>query len=334
MNVRQFEALVTCLVLNASVWTAEAAKSDADTNAPAPLTPKGSLRLGRFERAGEYVKDFFAIKAGGWYHLFYNVGAADGKQNWMSPGNEESFGHATSQDLRTWKYHGRVMQVQGNGWEGKTVSAPSILRTGDRFSMIYTGFDKQAHGCQRIGLDTSPDLFQWTRYEHNPVYEGPSWTLWKSGAWADCRDGHVIEHGGKYYLFSNVRHKDGKGGVAIARSTDLKQWYDLGSAIRVTGMPESPVVFKHRGKFYLIVGSDASACFMSDNIESNDWQRVSTFKYPAVGSWSGFEVFEDGGRFVAAAFEWKLNGNYIDFWELKFHGDQPYVVYSENDLKH
>ena len=122
MNVRQFEALVTCLVLNASVWTAEAAKSDADTNAPAPLTPKGSLRLGRFERAGEYVKDFFAIKAGGWYHLFYNVGAADGKQNWMSPGNEESFGHATSQDLRTWKYHGRVMQVQGNGWEGKTVS--------------------------------------------------------------------------------------------------------------------------------------------------------------------------------------------------------------------
>jgi sucrose-6-phosphate hydrolase SacC (GH32 family) len=307
----------------------------AGTNPPSvritPHAPR-TLRIGHFECAGEYVKDFFVFKNGSDYHLFYNVGTADGKQDWMSPGNEESFGHATSRDLQTWKQHERVMHVQGNGWEGKTVSAPSILRTGDRFSMIYTGFDKQAHGCQRIGLATSPDLFHWSRYDHNPVFEGPPWTLWKAGTWADCRDGHIFEHHGTYYLFTNVRHKDGKGGVAIARSTDLKHWQDLGPAIRVDGMPESPVVFEHRGKFYLIVGSDASACFMSDNIESNDWQRVVTFKYPPGGSWSGFEVFADGSRFVAAAFEWKLNGNYIDFWELRFEGDKPYVVYSEADL--
>jgi hypothetical protein len=336
MKIQRVAAAVTLSVFTASVWAAEAAQPRTGTNtltAPAPHRTSRSLRLGHFERAGEYVKDFFVFKNGSEYHLFYNVGTADGKQEWMSPGNEESFGHASSRDLQTWEHHPRVMHVQGTEWEGKTVSAPSILRAGDRFSMIYTGFDKQAHGCQRIGLATSPDLFHWTRYEHNPVYEGPAWSLWKAGTWADCRDGHIIEHDGKYYLFSNVRHKDGKGGIAIARSADLKHWQDLGPAIRVDGMPESPVVFKHRGKFYLIVGSDASACFMSDSLESHNWQRVATFKYPPAGSWSGFEVFEDDGRFVAAAFEWKLNGNHIDFWELRFEGDKPYVVYSEADLR-
>ena len=43
---------------------------------------------------------------------------------------------------------------------------------------------------------------------------------------------------------------------------------------------------------------------------------------------------QGGGRYIAAAFEWKMNGNHIDFWELQFDGDKPYVVYSEADLKH
>jgi hypothetical protein len=292
-----------------------------------------SLRIGRFEAAGEYMKDFFVFKNGDTYHLFYNVGTADDKQDWMSPGNEECFGHATSKDLKKWKQHDRVVHVQGDGWEGKTVSAPSILRTGDHFSMIYTGFDKRAQGCQRIGLATSPDLFQWTRYEKNPIYEGPSWSDWRPGVWADCRDAHVVEHGGKYYLFTMVRCKDGRGAISISRSTDMRHWTDLGSAVRVKGSPESPVVFERGGKFYLIVGADVGACFMTDNIESNDWRRVTAFRYPPKGFWSGFEVFRDGDRYVAAAFEWKLRGNYIDFWDIKFDGDKPYVVYTEADVK-
>ena len=307
--------------------------ADAVAVAASAALPKKSLRIGHFESPGEYMKDFFVFKNGDTYHLFYNVGTADGKQDWMSPGNEEAFGHATSNDLKTWARHERVIHVQGDGWEGKTVSAPSILKNGDGFQMIYTGFDKLAPGCQRIGLATSPDLFNWTRYEKNPVYEGPTWTTWKPRVWADCRDAHVMEHGGKYYMFTMVTHKDGQGAIAIARSIDLKHWEDLGPAIHVPGQPESPVVFTHGGKFYLIVGSNVAACFMSDNIESNDWQRVAAFKYPATGFWSGFEVLPDGDRLVAAAFEWKMNGNYIDFWELKFDGDKPYVVYSEADVK-
>jgi len=306
--------------------------ADAVAVAARAALAKKSLRVGHFESPGEYMKDFFVFKNGDTYHLFYNVGTADGKQDWMSPGNEEAFGHATSKDLETWTRHERVIHVQGDGWEGKTVSAPSIIKTEDGFQMIYTGFDKRAPGCQRIGLAASPDLFNWTRYEKNPVYEGPAWTVWKPGVWADCRDAHVMEDGGKYYLFTMVRHKSGQGAVAIARSADLKHWEDLGPAIRVNGTPESPAVFERGGKFYLIVGADVGACFMSDHIESNDWQRVAAFKYPPTGFWSGFEVFKDGDRVIAAAFEWKMNGNYIDFWELKFDGDKPYVVYSEADV--
>jgi predicted GH43/DUF377 family glycosyl hydrolase len=320
-----------CLVLFTVLlcWPALAAADESKPSAPAGE----SLRIGRFESPGEYMKDFFVIKQGDTYHLFYNVGTADGKQDWMSPGNEEAFGHATSKDLKKWQRHERVVRVQGDGWEGKTVSAPSILPTGKGYSMIYTGFDKRAPGCQRIGLATSPDLFHWTRYEKNPVYEGPAWTDWKPGVWADCRDAHVVEHGGKYYLFTMVRHKDGRGAIAIARSTDLKQWKDLGWAIRAKGSPESPVVFTHGGKFYLIVGADVGACYMSDDIEKNDWRRVEAFRYPPRGFWSGFEVFRDGDRTIAAAFEWKLNGNHIDFWELKFHDDKPHVLYSQADVK-
>ena len=296
-------------------------------------TATASARVGHFESPGEYMKDFFFLKDQDTWHLFYNVGTAGDKQDWWDPGNEESFGHATSKDLMHWTQHERLIHVQGDGWEGKTVSAPLIVKVGGLFQMIYTGFDKRVQGCQRIGLATSPDLFHWTRYEKNPIYEGSSWTNWKPDTWSACRDAHVIEHGGKFYMFTMVDHNNGQGAIAIARSTDLKSWTDLGSAFRVVqhladGSPESPTVFERGGKFYLIVGSDVAACYMSDNIESNDWQRVNTFKYPPRGFWSGFEVVRDGDRYLAAAFEWKMNGNYIDFWELKFDGDKPYVVYT------
>lgn len=328
MNTRVLAVLLLLLIavdrLPAATPASEPARAE---------TAAKSLRIGRFASAGEYMKDFFVFKNGDTYHLFYNVGTADGKQDWASPGNEESFGHATSKDLNAWKRQERVMHVRGEGWEGKTVSAPSIIRTGAGFSMIYTGFDKRANGCQRIGLATSPDLFHWTRHEKNPVYEGPAWTDWRPGVWADCRDAHVVEHGGAYYMFTMVRHQDGRGAIAIARSADLKRWKDLGPAILTRGSPESPVVFQRGGKFYLIVGADAPACYMSENIESNNWRRVATFKYPPAGFWSGFEVFQEGPRYIAAAFQWKFNGNHIDFWDLRFDGDKPYVVYSEADIK-
>ncbi|MEN6449865.1 MAG: hypothetical protein ABFC96_05175 [Thermoguttaceae bacterium] len=325
--IRPVLPLLLLSTIAATLWAADAPPASL------PKETGKSLSVGHFESPGEYVKDFFVVKHGDTYHLFYNVGTADGKQDWASPGNEESFGHATSKDLKGWARHDRVMKIQGNAWEGKTVSAPSILRTGDGFSMVYTGFDRQANGCQRIGLATSRDLFAWHRYEGNPIYEGPAWTDWKRGVWADCRDAHLIEHGGKHYMFTMVRCKDGQGAIAIARSNDLRHWTDLGSAIRVPGAPESPTVFEHGGKFYLIVGADVAACYMSDDIESNHWRRVARFKYPPKGFWSGFEVFSDGSRLIAAAFEWKMNGNHIDFWDLQFDGDKPYVVYTTADKK-
>ena len=44
------------------------------------------------------------------------------------------------------------------------------------------------------------------------------------------------------------------------------------------------------------------------------------------------QVFQDGNRLISAAFEWKMDGNHLDFWELKFDGDKPCAVYSEADV--
>ena len=295
---------------------------------------KKSLRIGRFESPGEYMKDFFVLKEGDTFHLFYNVGKAGETQNWTDPGNEEAFGHATSKDLKTWAIHPRVIPIQGTGWEAKTVSAPSILKVNGTFKMVYSGFQGGTIETmfQRIGLAESADLFTWKRDPANPIYVGPPWSTWTEASPASCRDAHITEAGGQYFMFTCVNPKGGGGGIAAAKSPDLVHWTDLGPAMTSPTEPESPTVFEHNGWHYLIVGAGVNACYRTRDMATNKWERIP-FEYPPRGFWSGFEVFKDGDRLIAAAFEWKMNGNHIDFWDLKFDGDNPYAVYSEADVK-
>jgi len=291
-----------------------------------------SRHIGHFEKAGEYMKDFFFLKAGDTYHLFYNVGKASPNQNWLTPGNEDAFGHATSQDLKTWVSHKRVMHVVPNSWEGQTVSAPSILKVDDTYKMIYTGFSDKIHGNQTIGLAESKDLFHWERYENNPVYTGPSWTTWNAHGWADCRDSHIIQVDDRFLMYTTVRSKENRGSVAIARSADQIDWEDLGPAFFVdvknergdAKVPESPTVFDHNGKYYMIPSQ--GACYRSEDPAANNWKRMP-FAWPQDGFWAGLEVVREEDRYIAGAFVWKPNGNHIRFWELTFVDGRPVIQY-------
>ena len=283
--------------------------------------------IGEFSRDGEYLKDYYVFKEGDTYHLFYNVGTAAEVQNWDQPGNEKAFGHATSKDLKTWEHHPRILEVVPGTWEGEVVSAPSIIKRDGTFYMFYTGFDDRVKGKQSIGLATSKDLFNWERHPGNPVYEAPPWAARNESGWLDCRDAHVIKSGDEFLMFTMVTTAEGKGAIAVASSSDLIAWKDLGPAVVTFTTPESPRVFEHDGFYYMFASSaHGKELFKTANPKTGPWESLS-FRWPSPGLWSGWEVVEDGGRTIFSAFEWKMFGNHIRFWDVRWEDGIPSVVY-------
>jgi predicted GH43/DUF377 family glycosyl hydrolase len=310
----------------------------AGPGAPAPVS--ACAAIGEFSRAGEYMKDYYVFKEGDTYHLFYNVGDAGVKQCWTQPRNEKAFGHATSKDLKTWTHHPRVLEVVPGTWEGMVVSAPSILKHDGLYYMIYTGFDDRWRGMQTIGLATSKDLFTWERHPANPVYRAPAWARTSPNAWEDCRDAHIIRYGDEFLMYTMVQMKDGKGAIALASSKDLVTWEDHGPALITFREPESPRVFEHNGTYYMFATSGhGRVLYKTRNPKSDDWTAVD-FNWPAnipgaamgqqwAAIWSGWEVVEFEGRLVFSAFLWKPHGGYIKFWDVKWDGDVPTVIYEK-----
>ncbi len=291
------------------------------------LLPVIDRKVGEFSREGEYVKDYYVFREGDTYHLFYNVGTAAEVQNWEQPGNEKAFGHATSKDLKTWEHHPRILQAVPGTWEGAVVSAPSIIKHDGTFYMFYTGFDDRVHGKQSIGLATSKDLFNWERHPGNPVYEAPPWTARNESGWLDCRDAHVLKYGDEFLLFTMVTTAEGKGAIAVASSSDLVTWTDLGPAVVTFTTPESPRVFEHDGVYYMFASSGhGKELFRAANPKTGPWESIP-FGWPTPGMWSGWEVIEDGGRAIFSAFEWKMLGNHIRFWDVRWKDGIPSVVY-------
>jgi len=294
--------------------------------ATGPL-PVIDRKIGEFSREGEYLKDFYVIREGDTFHLFYNVGKAGESQQWFEAGNEKAFGHATSKDLKSWEHHPRVLGAVPGSWEGMVVSAPSIIKHDGIYHMFYTGFDDRVPGKQSIGLATSTDLFHWERHPGNPIYEAPDWAERRADGWVDCRDAHVIKYGDEFLMFTMVKAKEGKGSIALASSKNLLEWKDLGPAVLLFKEPESPRVFEHDGDFYMFATSAfGKQLLRTSDPKSGPWEKVP-FRWPAPGLWSGWETVDDGAETIFSAFEWKNFGNYIRFWKVRWSGEGPSVVY-------
>jgi predicted amidohydrolase YtcJ/predicted GH43/DUF377 family glycosyl hydrolase len=88
------------------------------------------------------------------------------------------------------------------GWDVGRVSAPRVIRDGDKYLMWYDGLDSSAAGRWAVGLAESPDGVAWTKYSGNPVLvpgeagrwdekyrfqvsvlkDGSTYEMWYSGA--------------------------------------------------------------------------------------------------------------------------------------------------------
>ena len=59
---------------------------------------------------------------------------------------------------------------------------------------------------------------------------------------------------------------------------------------------------------------------------SGQWETVP-FEFPTGKGWSGWEyIISPEGKPLLSAFLWKMNGNFIHFWEIEWDGDVPRLV--------
>jgi hypothetical protein len=273
------------------------------TSSAAAMIPPGPGR----------AKEFAFIRSNGLFHIFYM------RDNLLLPqdSTERELGHAVSTDLVHWTHLSPVMQVRPGKWDNGHIWAPHVVEQDGIYYMWYVGVTTVPFAWtwyQRVGVATSTDLMNWTRYDQ-PVYGG-NWVSW---AFADSstfdgaqfRDPYVMPdpaNPGKWLMYFVTEPAGARGQllVGIARNAGgLTPWHDLGSPIWSTdaahfwGWVESPNVFQHGSLWYLFVTTNSGHVLgfrtaTSPTADSTQW-LVKYRLYDMVGqdpasdTWFGVE---------------------------------------------
>lgn len=206
-----------------------------------------------YHHPGEYVTDFCIVQRDNLYHLFHIRGE---RWTWPVGYRELDLGHATSTDLRTWTPHDPVLPAGPAGaWDECGNWAPDIIEVDGVYYCYYTGSD--INNNQAIGLATSTDLFHWEKHPANPVVVPGAWSDIAVGKDVAGRDAMVFADlaQGRYLLYYTATMADGRACLAVAESTDLLHWRDLGPTYveedRSYNRLESAYLVEHDGQFYL-----------------------------------------------------------------------------------
>lgn len=176
-----------------------------------------------FRPVGGSVSDFCTIAHQGVQH-FFGIERRLQEATPFYPGHEIYFFHASTVDFITWQVHDPALLIRPGTWEGGHLWAPAVIRWKDGFVMAYTGVN--AVGSQDIGLAFSTDLVHWERSPHNPIspVKGRDWGYWREDAIASCRDPHLFMVGDRLHMTYTANTRLGASCVALASSTDLRQW--------------------------------------------------------------------------------------------------------------
>ena len=212
------------------------------------------------------------------YHLFYII-----KQKNIKKGNSEApvIGHAVSSDLINWEQQQPVLEKSSkHEWEsGVGGNAPFVIKDKDTYYLFYSRYHPNCL-TQQIGLALSNDLYNWTRYQENPVIRPGKWSRWDYAPiewpYNSCRDPHIIKIEELFHCYYTAFTKTGKSCIAKAVSNDLLNWNDAGIIYEMplsnigAGMTESPNVIMINNKWYLSFTHGYGVKFIvSDNMD--DW---------------------------------------------------------------
>ncbi len=166
-----------------------------------PVLESGTF--GEFDYSG--ISDPCVIYNGGEYKMYYTG------QN----GNSWQTGLATSQDGIHWvKHPSNPVLGLGSGWEAVGHGSVEVSHQNGIYRMLYSGFDGSKH---MIGLATSSDGIQWTRYSGNPVFR-PSASGWDS--FSVFASAHFV-YNGQFYLSYVGKPQNG---IGLATSPDAITW--------------------------------------------------------------------------------------------------------------
>jgi beta-fructofuranosidase len=239
-----------------------------------------------------WIWDFWLAKDGPDFHIYYlqaprSVGDP-GERHWHA-----TIGHAVSSDLQQWDIlpDAIVPSTEDGNWDDYTTWTGSVIRHAGLWYMFYTGGNRGEKGLiQRVGMAISKNLINWKKYDANPViisepsrYEQLDLDLWHDQAW---RDPWVFEdsRGEGFYAFITARVNfgppDGRGVIALAKSSDLLGWEVLDPVTSPGdfGHLEIPQVIQVGGLWYLLFSTSAEV-YSKDRIQRSGSTPVTGTHY-------------------------------------------------------
>jgi predicted GH43/DUF377 family glycosyl hydrolase len=175
--------------------------------------------VGTFDRKGQADPSVIYDGVGDWKMWF---DALDGSDVW------DKLGYATSTDSATWTKYGSILERGASGaWDDNFTHHPSVIKHGGVYYMYYAGAKATSASTYKIGLATSTDGINWTKYASNPIisnggsgefdeiYVRPSNPIFIDGLWYMW-----------YWGFNSANHS-----IGLAVSRDLYTWKKVGKVL-------------------------------------------------------------------------------------------------------
>jgi beta-1,2-mannobiose phosphorylase / 1,2-beta-oligomannan phosphorylase len=193
-------------------------------------------------------------------------------------------------------------------WDQKIRERGYILLENGNYYLWYTGYKGDEEVEKHLGLATSKDGLEWTKYKDNPIY---------SAGWVE--DMCVVKSDSIYYMFA-----EGRGDIAhMLTSSDRVNWIEHGPLdIRYTdGKPltkgpfGTPSVWIENGVWYLFYERDDLGIWLATSTDQKVWTNKQDEPVIKMGP-------EKYDQFAVAVDQIiKHNGKYYAYYHATEHKD-------------
>lgn len=173
------------------------------------------------------------------YYMFYA-----GKNTATLENTRVQIGLATSTDLINWtkEISNPLIEIgDEDEWDGGSIEPGAIYELDGVYYLYYFGIPKDGVGKQHVGLATSTDLLNWTKYDNNPVLKtGGLEDDWDYGWIAigtriiKIGDYYLTSYNGGNTIHSEILQEPGIKQAGLAYSTDLINWHKFSNNPIVT----------------------------------------------------------------------------------------------------